>query len=42
MVTFHYQAKADTLPGYLSEHGYSERYILFSAMGCPKLGFRGA
>jgi site-specific recombinase XerD len=37
MVTFNYQAKADTLLGYLSEHGYSDHYVSLFRNECERI-----
>ena len=37
MVTLNYQAKADTLLGYLSEHGYSDRYVSLFRIECERI-----
>ena len=37
MVTLNYQAKAETLLGYLSEHGYSVRYVSLFRNECERI-----
>jgi len=37
MVTLNYQAKADTLLGYLSGHGYSDHYVSLFRSECERI-----